>query len=213
MGPWQEAWQRIHTPAPAAARRTARDPWLSALNHPLAYEALDPTVVDQAGQRGGAAPTLSRTFVGLDPADQVSVLAAGLTDLAIARGRARRNGITPDTGTDAFGIHDGKLVLIHCKHSGDTASGRRPASTAPRPPLSRPAPPVPTGHNKPHRRNPARAHRPTAVRRARDGTENGAVPSVSGRRRGRSVQAAAPREIPRRGAGRLTGGRRRRRRR
>lgn len=145
MGPWREAWQRIHTATPAAAQRTARDPWLSALHHPLAYEALDPTVVDQAGQRGGAAPTLSRTFVGLDPADQVSVLAAGLTDLAIARGRARRNGITPDTGIDAITVHDGKLVLLQCKHSGDTASGPPPGIGG------TPAPALPPRPSGPHR--------------------------------------------------------------
>ncbi|MEU9348979.1 helix-turn-helix domain-containing protein [Streptomyces sp. NPDC048278] len=171
MGPWREAWQRIHTaaraeppePAPATGRTTRGSwwsemrlslpltlltdgTWLHAPDRPAAYGPFAPAVVDQPGQQAGAAPTLSRTFAGLDPADQASVLAAGLTRLAVARGRARRNGTAPDTGIDAITVHDGNLVLLQSKHSGDTASGPPPGTgTAPGPAL----PPRPSG---PHHR-------------------------------------------------------------
>ncbi|MFF7369804.1 helix-turn-helix domain-containing protein [Streptomyces tricolor] len=170
MGPWREAWQRIHTatraeqpePTPASHRSgrgswwtsemrlplpvapLADGTWLSAPDHPAAYEPFAP-VVDQAGQQAGAAPTLNRTFVRLDPAEQYSVLAAGLAHLAITRGRARRNGTAPDTGVDAIAVHDAKLVLLQAKFGEGTASGPPGSAGTPAPAL----PPHPSG---PHRR-------------------------------------------------------------
>ncbi|WP_392973680.1 hypothetical protein [Streptomyces sp. LN245] len=87
--------------------------------------------MDQPGQQGGAAPTISNTFVGLDPADQHTVLTAGLTHLITARGRARRNGTAPDTGIDTLFVRDGKFVLVQCKHADTTTPPT--TNTAPAP--------------------------------------------------------------------------------
>jgi hypothetical protein len=175
-GPWREAWQRIHTaaqaePAPAASTRrglwwtdTIRlslplapltdGAWPAAPDHPAVHEPYAHALVDQLGPREDApVPAVSRAFGGLGPADQYAVLAAGLTHLATARGRARRNGAAPDTGIgiDAIGVRDGRLVLLQCKHSGDTTSGPPGADGVPAPGL----PPRPPGPG----RSPARRAR------------------------------------------------------
>ncbi|MGW3313931.1 helix-turn-helix domain-containing protein [Streptomyces sp. NPDC001073] len=172
MSPWREAWQRVHTaahaeqPAPALAtgrttrgrwrtdrhlslltRRLAADTWRQLLDRPVAYGSF-PVVVDQSGQQAGAVRTLSRTFAGLDLDEQYSVLAAGLTDLIAARGRARRNGTAPDTGIDAMTVRDGELVLLQSKFAGDTHSGPPGTGTVPAPALP-PRPPGP-GHRAAH---------------------------------------------------------------
>jgi hypothetical protein len=160
MGPWCEAWHRLHTtalteqPAPApAAQRAARPSWWlvcqsrpaaplggvvwlsppdhpasydpygpAFLGHPAAYEPYGPVLLDRPGQRQAAAdPAISRVYAGLGPAEQRTVLTAGLTHLVTARGRARRNGSAPDTGIDAIAVRDGKLLLVHCRHADDTA--------------------------------------------------------------------------------------------
>lgn len=149
MGRWQEAWQRIHTnvwaeqPVPAA-QRAARGWWnesaLSAHVMPLA-EQLDlreayRSAVDDHWESATVHP-VSRVYAGLDPAEQRTVLTAGLTHLVTARGRARLNGTAPDTGIDAMVVRDGKLVLLQSKHTGDTPAPptgeSTPAPVAPRP--------------------------------------------------------------------------------
>lgn len=165
MGPWQEAWQRIHTtarteqPEPAPATHRARGswwnsevrlslpvapladvPWLRALDHPAAYEPY--ALADRPGQQEAAqAPDVSRAYASLDPTDQYTVLTAGLTHLYAARGRARRNGTAPDIGVDAIDVHNGKLVLLQCKHSDNSASGPPTSDGTPAPAL----PPRPSG--------------------------------------------------------------------
>ncbi|WDO11282.1 helix-turn-helix domain-containing protein (plasmid) [Streptomyces murinus] len=147
MGPWQEAWQRIHTlraeqPVPAA-QRAARGWWneasLSAHVMPLA-EQLDLREAYRSAVDHGESATVhpvSRVYAGLDPASQRTVLTSGPTHLLTARGRARRNGTAPDTGIDAVVVCDGELVLFQSKYAGGTAAPptgeSTPAPVAPRP--------------------------------------------------------------------------------
>ncbi|MFI9835252.1 helix-turn-helix domain-containing protein [Streptomyces sp. NPDC051913] len=150
MGPWQEAWQRIHTlraeqPAPAA-QRAASGRWdkasLSALSAhvmPLA-EQLDLREAYRSAVDHFESVTVhpvSHVYAGLDPAEQRTVLTAGLRHLVAARVGARRNGTAPDTGIHAMIVRDGELVLLQSKHVGDTAGPptgeSTPAPVAPRP--------------------------------------------------------------------------------
>jgi hypothetical protein len=138
MRPWQEAWQRIHIPARAeqpasAAQRAARGSlrneaslsvhvrpladgsWLQPWDQSAVHEPYGLAVMDRYDRREAAADsTVSRVYAGLDPAEQHTVLTAGLTHLVTARGRARRNGTAPDTGIDAIAVRDGKLHLLQC---------------------------------------------------------------------------------------------------
>ncbi|MGW2722413.1 helix-turn-helix domain-containing protein [Streptomyces sp. NPDC001492] len=167
MGPWQEAWQRIHTtvraeqpePAPGLGTyRAARGSWwsdfrlsvpvapltdvawLRAADHPAAYEPY--ALADRSGQREAvAAPAINRAYAGLDPTDQYAVLTAGLTHLYAARDRARRNGTAPDTGVDAITVRNDRLAWLQCKHSDNSASGPPTSDKTPAPAL----PPRPSG--------------------------------------------------------------------
>ncbi|MFJ8010623.1 helix-turn-helix domain-containing protein [Streptomyces fagopyri] len=128
MGPWQEAWHRIHTtpigqpePAPPVRRNghgfrwhgeirlppltlPAGGAWPAAPDHPSTYEPYALAVTDRD------------SFARLDPTDQHTLLAHLIT----ARGLARRNGTAPDTAIDTLYVHNGKLVLLQAKHADTT---------------------------------------------------------------------------------------------
>lgn len=139
MGPWQEAWQRIHTvraePPASAAQRAARGSlWneasLSAQVRTPAdgsgWQPWEQSAMDEAYRLAvmdryaspEAAAAASRVYAEARP-----VVTAAYNEIVTALGRiARRNGTAPDTGIDAMVVRDGKLVLLQCKGSGDTAA-------------------------------------------------------------------------------------------
>nr|WP_168516697.1 hypothetical protein [Streptomyces sp. S1D4-11]QIZ01296.1 hypothetical protein HEP87_56355 [Streptomyces sp. S1D4-11] len=134
MGPWQEAWQRIHTTtppeqstAPAAGRRTGAarpgivrpladgswwQQWESSMDEGYRLAVMDPY------ERMAAEAVAGRFYAEAHP-----VAAAAFNDFVTALGRtARRNGTAPDTGIDAIAVRNGKLFLLQSKHAGGTAA-------------------------------------------------------------------------------------------